>query len=70
MDSGEEFTEAKKVINSQDLLSKFLNGKTFHKIMDFICTLQKSVEGKNRLETPLPEVNRNIINNYLRALLC
>jgi hypothetical protein len=51
-----EFKEAKKMITSPDLLDKFLKGQTYTKIMDFICVLQKSVEGKNKKDTPIPEV--------------
>lgn len=57
MDSSFEFTEAKKMITSHDLLDKFVKGKTFMVIMDFICVLQKSIEGKTRKDTSFPEVN-------------
>jgi hypothetical protein len=50
------FIEAKKQITSQETLNKFLSSNLFLKIMDFIYTLQKSVEGKNKLQTLLPEV--------------
>jgi len=49
------YKEAIKMINSQDLLDKFLKGETFKKLIDFICFLQKSVEGKSKKETPFPE---------------
>lgn len=53
------FKEAKKIITSQELLEKFLKGETFKKILDFICFLQKSVEGININDTPFPD-NVNI----------
>ena len=51
-----EFREAKKMITSPDLLDKFLKGKTFNLIIDFICVLQKSVEGKTNNNTKFSEV--------------
>lgn len=50
-----EFKEAKKIITSTELLDKFLKGETFKKLMEFICFLQKSVEGKSKKDTPFPE---------------
>lgn len=50
-----QFKEAKKIINSKELLDQFLAGQTFKKLMEFICFLQKSVEGKSKKETPFPE---------------
>jgi len=50
-----EYKEAKKVINSTELLDKFLKGETFKKLMEFICFLQLSVEGKSKKETLFPE---------------
>lgn len=51
-----QFIEAKKMITSVDLVNKFMQGKTYQKIIDFIMALQKSVEGKNKNDTPFPEV--------------
>lgn len=50
-----EFKEAKKIITSKELLDKFLTGETFKKLIEFICFLQRSVEGKSRKDTPFPE---------------
>lgn len=68
-----KFTEAKKIINNQDLLNKFLQGKTYSKLMDFICALQQSVQGKNKNETPQPQ-SESLINlidvlTYLEELI-
>lgn len=49
------FQESKKMISSKDTLEKFLTGKTFKKLLDFICFLQKSVESKSRKDNPFPE---------------
>ncbi len=50
-----EFREAKKMIYSKEELDVFLKGQTFRKIMEFICFMQNSVEGKCRKETIFPE---------------
>lgn len=60
-----EFKEAKKIINSKELLDKFLTGETFKKLIEFICFLQKSVEGKSLKDTPFPE---NVIYKKLFIL--
>lgn len=73
-DSNHKFIEAKKLITSQEVLEgKFLKSQTFTQIMDFICFLQKSVEGKSVSDTPLPK-NPNLLNfidllNYLTNLI-
>jgi serine/threonine-protein phosphatase 2A activator len=72
--NNEILIEVKKMINSQELLSKFLNGKTFNLIMDFIVLLQKSVQGKNQYTTPPAEGSSTVckfteILTYLDELI-
>jgi hypothetical protein len=51
-----QFVEAKKMIKNVEILQEFMKGKTYNKIINFICVLQKSVEGINKTETNISEV--------------
>jgi serine/threonine-protein phosphatase 2A activator len=53
---------AEKLIKNVDILEKFLKGKTFTKIMDFILALQDSVKSSNPKETVLPEKLKPLSN--------
>lgn len=46
MESNHKFIPTSKKITNPDLLDKFLNGKTYELIMNFIKALQNSVRGK------------------------
>lgn len=61
------FTEAKKMITSPLALDTFLKGQTYKLIVDFICALQKSVEGKCRSDTPIPE-NNSCLKNFNKMI--
>ena len=47
MESKHKFIPTSKKITNPDLLDKFLNGKTYNLIMNFIKALQNSVRGKS-----------------------
>lgn len=50
-----EFKEAEKMIKSKEVLENFLQGETIKKIVDYICFMQKSIEGFSVKDTPFPE---------------
>lgn len=50
-----EFKEAEKKIKSKEVLEKILQGESIKKIIDYICFLQKSIEGFSAKDTPFPE---------------
>jgi len=56
MNSTYEFKIAKKMITSPDQIDKFMKSSTAIEILQFITALQKSIEGKNKYETSIPEV--------------
>jgi hypothetical protein len=59
-----EFKEAEKVIKSNELLDRFLKGETIKKLLDYICFLQKSIEGFSVKDTSFPEnVNKKFYIN-------
>ena len=51
-----EYKESKKLINNENL-PLFLKGKTCQKLLDFIVSLQKSVQSKNKTQTS----NENLV---------
>ena len=50
-----EFKVAEKMIKSKEVLDNFLKGETIKKLLDYICFLQKSIEGFSVKDTPFPE---------------
>jgi len=50
-----EFKVAEKMIKSKEVLENFLNGETIKKLLDYICFLQKSIEGFSVKDTPFPD---------------
>ena len=50
------YTEPQKQITTNEKLKKFLEGKTIKALNQFISSLQKSVEGKTRLDTIMTDV--------------
>ncbi len=60
VDKNFDFEEAKKLITNPAALESFLKSPTFKMLMDFICSLQKSVEGKSLLDIPFPSENQSL----------
>jgi len=56
MNSTIEFKEAKKMIKTPDQIDRFLKGSTAASILQFMTSLQISVEGKCMNDTNIPNV--------------